>query len=103
MERKYEVLGRRYRAPESTSHPKQILERGAQFTNEGPLPLEDVLIQSATLKIVGKPVKLACPACTADENVAKTKVPKFDDHAGLTAHYAEAHPALATPAGEEVI
>ena len=101
-ERKYRVLARRYRAPEGSSAAKQILERGAEFKNPGPLAHEGILIESGTLELAGRQEKITCPACTADENIPKTKVPKFDTHAELTAHYEEQHAGYAVPSGEEV-
>lgn len=83
---------------------------GSTFTANIDPELEAFLIDTGMIE-KGKgagdaaaPTKVPCPACV-EQGVSR--VPKFDDIAGLSKHYADKHPALVPPdelptAGEEV-
>ena len=97
MKRKYEVLGRRFRAPD-----KQLHEKGSAFETDAPLPQEGILVEAGVLRIIGSE-KIACPACSEqDSTKTKANTPKLDNYDQLAEHYASEHAGLAVPPPEEV-
>lgn len=73
------------------------LPYGSEVTADLEPANERALVAGGHVKVVGS-WKQACPAC---EEQGRKRPPRFSSHLELAEHYADKHPALAVPEGEE--